>query len=336
MYYSHTFPSTFLPCHRWSDLPPEIVNTIFALVLYKRDVGRLVCRAWDAAIRDAVTRLRLPASHLAAVQRYPAVTWLHLMASMEADSTAAVAAAADQTVAAVTVTSGKGEEVGVVDGMISEMPAAAVAATTTGEAVAATAAMLTHLGTGPTEPPPPPPTAAAAAADLAQVWQQLSILPTLNHLVLICCPDTAFPPPAAASCMTRLTKLQLKFLVSTPSTPNFQTWPLQRLPRRRWNPARREKDPLSVLKTLGDSLQELVIEDCQLKRLPEWFGQTLTGLTSLVLRGNELSGGALRYVPDQQLPGSFSMLQQLQVRRRGNNGSLFKVSEVHMLIDMAG
>ena len=233
------------------------------------------------------------------------------------------------------------------DGVIPETPAPAVAAATTGQAVAAAAAMLTHLGRGPTEPPPPPTAAAAAAAaqpaaDLAQVWQQLSILPTLNHLVLICCPETAFLPLAAASCMTSLTKLQLKSLVSTPTIspaaavlPNLQTLP-HFLRRRRPCISRTEKEPLSVLKALGDSLQDLVIEDCQLKRLPEWFGQTLTGLTSLVLRGNELSGGELRYVPDQQLPGSFSMLQQLQVRRRGNIGSLCLGVRGYILIDMAG
>jgi hypothetical protein len=50
------------------------------------------------------------------------------------------------------------------------------------------------------------------------------------------------------------------------------------------------------------------MEDCSLRVLPEWFGQTLTGLTRLVLTGGQL----------QQLPESFESLQQLQVSGWGS------------------
>ena len=89
--------------------------------------------------------------------------------------------------------------------------------------------------------------------------------------------------------------------------PSLKTLLLERL-----DLSNREEEPLAALKALGQSLQELVIKDCQLKRLPEWFGQSLTGLTSLVLSGNDM----------WQLPGSFSRLQQLQVRRQGRGACL--------------
>jgi Leucine-rich repeat (LRR) protein len=67
------------------------------------------------------------------------------------------------------------------------------------------------------------------------------------------------------------------------------------------------EEQLVPLKGLGHCLQNLVMKDCQLQVVPEWFGPSLTGLTSLMLTGNRI----------QQLPESFGKLQQLQVIGEG-------------------